>query len=72
MDLPELIDGHAKAVHVTSAGSDALELVGNFFGRRSRLPTAFGLVPEKGREDVQSRERASPHNAVIDVTPARA
>ncbi len=70
VDLPELIDGAAKAVLVTSVGAEAQEVVANVCGSRSRLALAFGVAPDKVREEVQKRLRLAPE--IVEMDRARA
>ena len=70
VDLPALIDEQAMAVHVTSVGADAQELVANVCGSRSRLAMAFGVAPDKVREEVQRRLRLAPQ--IVEMDSGRA
>ena len=60
VDLPEKIDGEAKAVWVQAVGEGRQELVANVCGSRSRLALAFGVPADKVRQEVQRRLRNAP------------
>ena len=60
VDLPEKIDGEAKAVLLNAVGSESQSLAANICASRKRLALAFGVTPEKLREEVQRRLRNAP------------
>ena len=59
-DLPDMIDGEAKAVFAKSVGPEGQSVVANVCGSRARLALAFGVAPEKLRAEVQRRLHNAP------------
>ncbi len=60
VDLPELIDGEAKAVLIKQVGPERQSLAANVCASRARLALAFGVPADKLREEVQRRLRTAP------------
>lgn len=60
VDLPAKIDGEAKAVLLSAVGEERQSLAANICASRKRLALAFGVAPEKLREEVQRRLRNAP------------
>ena len=59
-DLPDMIDGEAKAVFAKSVGPEGQSVVAYVCGSRARLALAFGVAPEKLRAEVQRRLHNAP------------
>ncbi len=70
VDLPELIDNQPHAVLATAVGPQAQQVVANVCGARSRLALAFGVAPDKVREEVQRRLRLAPE--IVELARDRA
>jgi UbiD family decarboxylase len=62
VDLPQKIDGEAKAVLINAVGDEGQSLAANICASRKRLALAFGVEPHKLRQEVQRRLR---HASVI-------
>lgn len=72
-ELPNIIDGNARAVLFRSAGPDAQEVVASVCASRSRLARAFGVVPAGLFNEVQRRLRNQPQILEVprDVAPCQ-
>jgi len=70
VDLPAKIDGEAKAVLLSAVGEARQSLAANICASRKRLALAFGVAPEKLREEVQRRLRNAP--VVSELSSAEA
>jgi UbiD family decarboxylase len=69
-EVASVMEGNAKAVRFHSVGPERQELVGNVCGSRSRLAIAFGVAPDKLREEIQRRLRNKPE--IFEVSRAEA
>ena len=59
-DLPDLIDGEAKAVIAKAVGHEGQSVVANVCGSRARIALAFGVPPDRLRAEVQRRLQNTP------------